>query len=256
MIARIQAQLRASAETYFTTVAAPPFTCFFNPDSASPYANYAIPNGRFTSKPSKALANLRTVFANHQRQPRFEFLADFAPELALILQQNGFVAEDRTQLMVCTPETFRPVLPSPELSIHQIVAADALDIVKAFVTVQRRAFGGDDVAAATEQEAVDHWARYGRSPMFLACHNGQAVGVGSLTHPFDNLVEVAGIGTLAAFRGMGVGTAVTSHATQSAIDQGTDTIFLTAADARAGRIYEHVGFKTVGFALAYGETRS
>ena len=43
-IERIQAQLRAAVRLSHEAVAAPPFTCYFNPDSDATFANYAIPD--------------------------------------------------------------------------------------------------------------------------------------------------------------------------------------------------------------------
>ena len=71
-IDRIQAQLRASAQQNYEAVAAPPFTYFFNPDDASPWSNYAIPDQPVTGDLTAPLAALIDVFRSrqHLRHPR------------------------------------------------------------------------------------------------------------------------------------------------------------------------------------------
>lgn len=62
----------------------------------------------------------------------------------------------------------------------------------------------------------------------------------------DDVVELVGIGTAAAFRGRGLGAAVTAALCTVARDTGVDMVFLAAADETATRLYERVGFRQVG----------
>ena len=43
------------------------------------------------------------------------------------------------------------------------------------------------------------------------------------------------------------------EAARTGFEQGLHQVFLTAGDERAGRVYERVGFRPAGFALAYIE---
>lgn len=61
-----------------------------------------------------------------------------------------------------------------------------------------------------------------------------------------DVVELVGIGTAAAFRGRGLGAAVTAALATVARDAGADLVFLAAADDTATRVYERVGFRRVG----------
>ena len=71
------------------------------------------------------------------------------------------------------------------------------------------------------------------------------------TIPSDGITELAGIATLEEFRQRGVATALTSHAVATAFANGLEIVFLSAADARAGRVYERVGFQAFATMLAY-----
>ncbi|MCI0397055.1 MAG: GNAT family N-acetyltransferase [Chloroflexi bacterium] len=250
-IERIQAQLRASAQFLLEAVPVPPFTCFFNPDSLSPFANYAIPDAPAGGDLGQELAAVRATFAARNRRPRFEFLQAFAPDLAASLEAAGFIEENRIQLMLCDRETFRPALPVPGLTITQVDSTTPLDTWQRLDTVQRRSFGEDATPLVTELEAEQFRNRFGHTPWFLAWLDGQPVCTGCLMVPYDGLIEVAGIGTLATFRRRGIATALTTHAVQLAFDQGLEVVFLTAANAEAGRVYERIGFRPYGLALVY-----
>jgi predicted GNAT family acetyltransferase len=59
-------------------------------------------------------------------------------------------------------------------------------------------------------------------------------------------VELTGIGTAIAFRGRGLGAAVTEALARAARDAGAGLVFLAAADDAASRVYQRVGFGRVG----------
>jgi predicted GNAT family acetyltransferase len=65
--------------------------------------------------------------------------------------------------------------------------------------------------------------------------------------------ELAGVGTLAGYRGRGVAAAVCTQAVAAAFAQGLELVFLTAGDERASRVYARVGFQAAGAGLAYSD---
>lgn len=148
LIARIQAQLHASAGRNMEPVSVPPFTCFFNSDSTSPWSNYAIPDEPVAGDASAALRQLCAEFQQRHCQPRFEHIAEYAPGLAQMLLDGGFDEESRTQLMLCTPDSWQRARALPELRIALITADDPLERIQALLDVQNRAFGDDTAGAA------------------------------------------------------------------------------------------------------------
>ncbi len=251
-IERLHAQLHASAGQNLQAVAVPPFVCYFHPTETAVFANYAIPSQPIDGDVDDDLAAVIATFRQRQRTPRFEYLQPFAPALAQILEANGFVREMESYLMVCQPPMVRPVAVDPALVIRLLGGEGEETAVKqAFVTVQARAFGRDDQPTASIEEAEAHWRQFAGVDKFMAWWNGEPAGVGSLTQPHDGVAEVAGVATLVAFRRRGVGTAVTHHIATYAFANGLDTLFLTAGDERAGRVYAQVGFQHIGSGLAY-----
>ncbi len=283
-ITRLQAYLRHSAHRQYDAVSVPPFTLFFHPTDDLVYFNYAIPDeptpgdpGQYLREP---LAALRAAFAARGRQPRFEFIAEFAPNLAPVLHADGFAEGARQQLMICTTDTYRDAVSrmpwsaassfTPDtyrdapavsgLTITTLSANSPLDDALDFLTTQRQGFDPADQTTATEQQAQQCLQELQNNAAFLARLDGQPVGVAMYTAPFDAITEVVGIATREAFRRRGIGAALTARAVQTAFaqktafTQGTTIACLTAADERAGRLYERVGFRPFATMLTYHQT--
>lgn len=250
-IDRIQAQLRASARQNYEAVAAPPFTYFFNPDDTSPWSNYAIPDQPVTGDLTASLAALVDAFRSRQRLPRFEFVEEFAPDLAPILTAHGFVEEMRALLMVCTPATYQPAPPVIDVTVTELTTAAPLTAIQEFLTVQRRGFSSDEASAVTADDAQGFRQRFQTMRLFAAYAEEQMVSAGCLQPVFAGVTEIAGIATLHAFRRQGIATLLTGYAAQAGFANGLEAVFLTAGSAAAGRVYERVGFRIIGSGLAY-----
>jgi ribosomal protein S18 acetylase RimI-like enzyme len=252
LVDRIQAQLRASAHQNYEAIAAPPFTCFINPDDSSPWSNYAIPDTSIIGAVEETLSALPAIFGKHGRTPRFEFIAEYAPYLAPLLQAHGFQEEMRALLMVCTPDTYQPVAPIPDVTMTELTATAPLTAMQEFLTVQRRSFGDDNATAVNETEAQQFRQRFQTTRLFAAAVDGRMVSAACLQPAHNGVTEIAGIATLRAFRRQGIGTLLTAAAVQAAFAQDIDLVFLTAGSPEAGRVYERAGFRTIGSGLIYG----
>ena len=100
IIERLQTYLRQSAGQRYKAVIVPPFSLFFHPTDAFEHFNYAIPNEPTDGDLTASLTDLRRAFAENNRTPRFEFIAEFSPRLGIALEAAGFVHESNTMLMV------------------------------------------------------------------------------------------------------------------------------------------------------------
>lgn len=250
-VERLQAQLHHSAAQNLERILVPPFACYFHPTETAVFANYAIPLESINLDTTVALDQLKATFRQRNRTPRFEYLEDFSPQLGQILQANGFVEEMRSYLMACTPQTIIAPAENHALVIRLLANETLIATRQAFVTVQARCFGSDDAPLATVDEANAVWQQFSGVGKFMAWWEDEPVAVGSLTQAHDGVAEVAGIATLSAFRQRGIGTAVTHHITATAFAQGLEAIFLTAGDAKAGRVYAQVGYQPLGAGLSY-----
>ncbi len=252
-IARLQAYLRESARQRYEAVAIPPFTLFFHPTEAASHYNYAIPDEPVGGDLGASLSELCQAFASRGRQPRFEFIAGFAPDLAPALQVAGFVEESRAILMICTPETYRPAPEVPDLTVTILGEDTSLTDMGAVMAVQHEGFSMTSRDPVSDAEAAEFLKWLAGTTFFLARLEGEPVSAGSLIAPLDGLAEVAGIATRPAYRRRGIATVITDYTLRTAFARGVEIALLTAGDEQAGRVYERVGFLRVGMALAYGE---
>ena len=252
-INQLQAYLRQSARQRYEAVSVPPFTCFFHPVEAFEHFNYAIPDEPLLEQLNQPLRQLRHVFTERDRTPRFEFIAEYAPELEAALQADGFILEERCLLMVCTSETYQPAPIVSDLEILALTQDSPLPEIKALMAVQHEAFSMTKREPVSDDEVRDFIKWLGESVFFLGRYQEKPVAAGSLMPPVEGLAEVAGIATLADFRRRGIGTAMTGEIVRHAFEQGTKLALLTAADERAGRVYQRLGFTGVATALAYRE---
>ena len=252
-VARIQRYLRESARLQYQTVIIPPFAVFFHASNPAIYFNYAIPEEVPAGDLHASLAGLRAAFAARRRRPRFEFIAEFAPGLDTVLQANGFEEDARLQLMICTPDRLRPAPEVPDLRITELGAhSPAADLHDYALTV-RQGFNpqSHEMPTGLDVDRTREEMRNGRS--FLGRLGGEPAGVASYTPPLDGVTEVVGIATREPFRRRGVAAALTAHAVTQAFGEGATLACLTAGDARAGRVYERVGFQPFATMLFYVE---
>jgi GNAT superfamily N-acetyltransferase len=255
-IARLQAYLRHSAQQQYEAISVPFFTLFFHPTDTLTYFNYAIPDEPCGDDLEASLSMLRNEFAAHGRCPRIEFIEEFAPQLAPALRAGGFAEEARQQLMVCTAETYWPAPEVLDLTITELTSESTTSEVQDYLTTQRWGFDVHNAEVATEDDAEQFLRMIGNGRAFVAWLEGQPVGVGMYTAPFDRVTEVAGLATLEPFRRRGTATVLTALAVQRALEQGVEVVCLTASDERARRVYGRVGFVRYATMLAYIDSLS
>ncbi len=241
---RLQEHMRGVARRQYDAVPVPPFTLYFHPTDPLPYLNYAIPDGEPGDAASLAapLERLKAEFGVRGRRPRLEFVEAAFPSLAAALEASGFEREARPQLMICRPEDLRPVPDVPGLVVETLSALSPLDAFRELLVVQRRAFALPRAEDVSTEDA--RWLRDGLGDglAFIGRLAGKAACVAMFLDPTGGLTELVGIATLAAHRRRGLGGALTHAAAEAAFRRGVTVAFLSAADARAGRVYEAAGF--------------
>jgi GNAT superfamily N-acetyltransferase len=248
----LQAYIRKAGALTHDVVEAPPFLLFFNPNDDLRFYNYGVPAGPVSYLPDETLASLRATFAARNRLLRFEFIAEAAPGLAPAFAAAGLVEEGRNPLLVCTPDTLRSAPEVPGLAIRRLTPESPRADLAAFISVQGRSFGEEDRVEPTGAQVEDLRRRSGQGVCYLLGLLGdEPVATAAHTVPLDGFTELVGIATLAEFRRRGIAGALVAAMTQAAFRDGVRVAFLAAADERAGRVYERVGFRPYGTAMAY-----
>jgi len=255
-IARLQAYFRRSAQQQYETVSVPDFALFLHPTDTRIYFNYAIPDEPRLGCLEVSLSMMRDEFAARGRNPRIEFIHEFAPQLAAALRAAGFAEEARQQLMVCTAKTYRPAAEVRGLVIAELTHVSTVGKMQEYLTTQHRGFDPRSTESVSESDAQHFLRMMGEGRAYVAMLEGQPVGVGMYTAPFDGLTEIVGLATLEPYRRKGIATKLTAQAVESALGQGAEEVALVAADDRAGRLYQRVGFAKCATMLAYSDTLS
>lgn len=252
-ISRIQSYLRENARSQYESLALPPFTLFFHPRDTLKYFNYAIPDEPIHGDLSGVLAELKAEYRRRGRLPRFEFFEAFAQELPAMLRASGFVEEERNWSMLCTPASFRPAPPVAGVTVVAIGPDSGEDDLRDFTIAQRQGFDPTDTSLPSGEEIAQKKLDFSENGWrgFLARVDGEPAGVSVYGKPIAGVSEIAGIATREAFRRRGIAALLTEYAVRAAFARGVQTACLTAADERAGRVYERVGFRPFSTMLAY-----
>jgi GNAT superfamily N-acetyltransferase len=248
----LQAYLRKAAALTHDVVETPPFVLFINPSDDLRFYNYGVPVEPMSRLQDGELASLRALFAAHNRLLRFEFIEEAAPDLASAFAAAGLAEEGRNPLLVCTPNSFQPAPAVPGLTMRQLTPESLRADLAAFISVQGQSFGEADRVEATDAQIEDLRRRSGLGGHYLlGLVDNYPVATGAYTVPLDGFTELVGIATLADYRRRGVASALTAAMAQAAFRAGVQVAFMAAADERAGRVYERVGFHLYATALAY-----
>ena len=248
---RIQSYFREVARRQYEVVSLPPFTLFFHPSDPLPFLNYAIPDGDDGRALAEPLKSLRAEFAKRERIPRFEFVEAFAPALSRALEAAGFVAEPAAHLMVADAATVKPSADVAGLRIDVVTQDSHIEEIRRLLFAQRAGFGLPEPTQVSDADATWFRNSLGDGKGFIAWLGEAPVGGGVLMSPIDGLAEVSGVATIEEFRRKGIGAAITGAALRAALDAGVESVVLSAADAKAGRVYESVGFQGIGSTLFY-----
>ncbi|HEX8826134.1 MAG TPA: GNAT family N-acetyltransferase [Archangium sp.] len=240
---RLQSYMRHAARERYEAIPVKPFTVFLHAFDPLIYFNYAIPDGSVTGDVREPLRRLRAEFQERKRVPRFEYVAELAPNLEAALLANGFRLEAEARVMVCTRESFTPT-PMPEgLSFSVLTSESSREEIRVYCETARRGFSQDESYEASEEEVSKTLGELKEGRSVLGRVEGVPAVVGTFTAPHGGIAELGGVATLERFRKRGLGSAVTSRVAREAFEGSVDVLFLSTVTEEAGRIYERVGFR-------------
>lgn len=183
----------------------------------------------------------------------FEWIDDLVPSLGVAAQTSGLRVA-RCPLLVLEEGSRRDArvtilgAESPLLTQARAVAQLAFapaDANEPVGPAQR-----DIAARAIDPASLDgdrRAIRDGRFIVAVAIDGGGAVACGSVQHD-GSVAEVVGVATLPTHRRRGLAGAITATLSAEARSRGMRTVFLSAGDEEAARVYERVGFRRIGTA--------
>ncbi|GII28170.1 GNAT family N-acetyltransferase [Planotetraspora mira] len=234
-----------------------PLTLFVREGEGFPY--YARP-----TRGRAGAAGLDDVLRVRERQRQlgipesFEWVAETTPGLRAAVEASGLEVHEHP-LMVLGPggpaaanggarvlDVNDPALPSALALVHLAFADPGTGVGPAGVAelAAKVAESGDEPV-----EAVRKRMRAGLTVVAVST-TADGVALCSGRHqPVGEVSEIVGVGTLPSARRRGLASAVTAALAADAHSRGVTTVFLSAGDADVARIYERLGFRSVGTAL-------
>jgi ribosomal protein S18 acetylase RimI-like enzyme len=232
-----------------------PFTLFVNSGPGWPY--YARPTLGATHFTASEVQRVRERQRDLDIPESFEWVAEISPELADAAAAAGLLVS-RHPLMVLRRLSAPPAAVT-SVEVQMVSPSDDLPLLSAIAGLAfanpGTSIGAQNLSDARklvkrdpdERSFREERIRSGRSVMAMATLDGEPVGVGS-HNPLGEVTEIVGVGVLPAFRRRGIAAALTRCLVQDAQARGIRTIFLSANDHDAARIYARVGFVTIATA--------
>lgn len=221
------------------------FVAGFNPDSRSPFLNYATPLPD-SAPTARDVGRLVAAFTERGLLPRLEYVPGAAPGVEAALRAAGFTTEAVHDFLVCTPATLTP--PTAPGRRHVPVETPATGSDYAAVDAALAEVFGDTPSPGGAAR-LRRTQLTGGAVRFVRAPGGGCAGAGSCSPPAAGTAEVAGIGTRAAHRGRGVASAVTAALAAALFSGGAASVWLESEDASSRRVYERVGFRAGGTRL-------
>jgi len=248
---RVAAYLRARMDVQGDVQRLAPFTITFDPASAEPSRNYAVPDdgataGRF------AVSALKEAFLRRERIPRLEYIDELAPSLLAELNEQGFAVEMPLSLMTCTREAL-----ATECDLDGVAwtLAESEAQLHAAASVQNHAYGVETTTEA-DVERLYRVVAQGGAVALARCVEGVPLAAGLYTPPREGVTEIAAIGVHTDVRRRGLGRAVTALLADHAFVQGVEFPFLMTEAANEERVYGSAGFVRFGRMLVVAGSRS
>jgi len=250
LLARIARAVLANAGAGRETTAVGPFVALVDLVSPSPWSSLAVPSPDAPRDAdwAAALPALEARFAARARALRFEFLEDLFPNLGSELERAGWPLASRDPVSVCGPADLALPTAVRGLSLEALDAGSPDQLLALFLGVQQRSFEPDTARdpSAGEREQLRSRMALGAIRCLLARFDGAPAGAGCALPAPGGAAEIAGIGTLPAFRSRGIGSAVTARLAADLFASGRDLAWLTAGGDGAGRVYRRLGFRPLG----------
>jgi GNAT superfamily N-acetyltransferase len=237
---RIHAYLRAHAERGDAERIGP-FVACFDPHSADPYRNYAIPDDHARPGAAQVEALIET-FSTRERTPRLEYLPRLCSAVRPVLHTAGFTVEGHLPVLVGSPGQTLDAGTPPGI---ELLLATSEEELRASAEAQNEAYGVATTVPADVARLRDLVASGGLVALARDAGTGEPAGSGLCTPPHDGVGELAAVGVRAPFRCRGIAAALTALLTRRCPEVGITTPFLTPGGDAGERVYRRVGYTRV-----------
>lgn len=254
---QIERSMRAVGRQERELVAQAHFELFISPQRLD-HLTFAAPLLPDPAEWAAPVAAMKQAFVERGKRPRLEYMAQLHPGLAAALEAAGLHCESRAPVMGLAMEAFTAVgtavgtaVPPPTPFTIQPLHPEDETLLRAYLLRQSVAYGGaEDEAALAWLPNLRSGLREG-SVLAATLLDGKRPLAGAAIQIGDGLGELAGVWTDPQQRQRGLAYAVCRRVLADYAAAGYAHCWLSAA-AGAQRLYEKLGFVTIGTQLNYG----
>lgn len=250
---RIEESLRAVGRLGRETIALEAFDLFIAP-GAQAHLSFALP--RLPNPPAwdPHVAAMQEAFEQRGRRPHLEYVEELHPTLGPALEAVGLRCEMRAPLMILEMGRLSTAEPSTAaLQAGRYRRLDAADesFLRAMLLRQQIAYGMPaDESAFDWLPILTQGLRQGGVMGAVLEQEGEPLA-GAVIQMAAGVGELAGVWTAARLRQQGLAYALCHRLLSDYAAAGHTLCWLSAAEG-AQRLYEKLGFVTVGTQLNYG----
>ena len=233
------------------------FRAFLSPASGDYFMSFAVPRppaGGADDRPAAGwaadIAALAGHFKAHDRTLRLEFFAELFPHLPAALSTAGIRRDKAAPVMVATPRSFRPA-PRTGMALAPIGAGNAVGVER-FMAIQGDAFGVRIESGPTGWRPILEAGLADGSMIAALGEIGGKACCAAVLMIGGGAAELAGVGTLPAFRRHGYAADLCSRLLAGYFEHAGTDAWLSADDEIAEGLYGQLGFRAIGTQLNYG----
>jgi ribosomal protein S18 acetylase RimI-like enzyme len=253
VVLRIEESVRDVGRLGRQVVALERFILFIAPGTTE-HLSFAAPLSPDPPDWGPHVAVMQEAFAQHGKRPHLEYFEELHPTLGPALQEAGLHCDMRAPVMALQMDRLSSERPS--LAVAQMAQYRALDagdeaFLKAMLLRQQLAYGmAADESAFDWLPVLRQGLRQGSVMGAVLEREGEPLA-GAVIQIGAGVGELAGVWTAARLRKQGLAYALCHRLLQEYAAAGYTLCWLSAA-VGAQRLYEKLGFVTVGTQLNYG----
>jgi len=249
VLTQIEANMRAVGRQERRVIGLVGFEIFISSGQLD-HLTFAVPLPAEPTHWAGAVAEMQAIFAQYDKRPRLEYIADLRPELGSALEQAGLVCESRVPVMVLAMDNLAsPVQPPP--AQYRRLKADNDPLLKAYLMNQSVAYGGSGGPDALDWLSNLQRGLANGGLMGAVLERAGEIVSGAVIQIGGGIGELAGVWSAPQRRGQGLAFALCQRLLADYTAVGHPHCWLSAAEG-AQRLYEKLGFVYVGTQLNYG----
>jgi ribosomal protein S18 acetylase RimI-like enzyme len=250
---RIEESLQAVGRLGREAIALEAFDLFIAP-GAQAHLSFALPRAPDPPNWERHVAALQKALAQRGRRPHLEYIEELHPTLAPALEAAGLHCEMRAPVMILEMDRLSAEEPSAaawQARRYRRLDAGDESFLKAMLLRQQIAYGMPADESAFDWLPILRQGLREGGAMGAVLEQGGEPMAGAVIQIGAGVGELAGVWTANRLRKQGLAYALCHRLLSAYAAAGYTLCWLSAAEG-AQRLYEKLGFVTVGTQLNYG----